>query len=128
MHLLNHSPPSIESVIAVDAGGVFIVSRAGMRDERALSNDEAHAALGSSPVIARDILTRHASGRHGAGHRGHRDAVAQVETTDPSGLKQDVESVREFHLGGRQIVLLQGRGRMETTHSKMHPYVIHLKL
>jgi hypothetical protein len=67
-HLLNHPPPSVESVIAVDAGGVFIVSRAGMRDERAFSNDEADAALGSPPVIAGDILTRHASGRHGASH------------------------------------------------------------
>src|SRR3984893_12892432 len=84
VHLLNHPPPSLESVIAVDAGGVFIVSRAGMRDERAFSNDEADAALGSPPVIAGDILTRHASGRHGTGHRSHRDTVMQFETTDPS--------------------------------------------
>jgi hypothetical protein len=80
--LLNHAPPSVEGVIAVDAGGVFIVSRAGMRDERTFSNDEADAALGSPPVIAGDILTRHASGRHSAGHWGHRDAVVQIETTD----------------------------------------------
>src|ERR1700730_4821294 len=109
VHLLNHPPPSLESVIAVDAGGVFIVSRAGMRDERAFSNDEADAALGSPPVIAGDILTRHASGRHGAGHWGHRDAVVQIETTDPSRLEQDFERVRDFHLDGGHVVLLQAR-------------------
>src|SRR6266403_6136269 len=98
VHLLNNSPPSLESVIAVDAGGVFIVSRAGMRDERAFSNDEADAALGSSPVITGDILTRDASGRHGAGHWGHRDAVVQIDTADPHLLEQEFERVRDFHL------------------------------
>jgi hypothetical protein len=106
VHLLNHPPPSVESVIAVDAGGVFIVSRAGMRDERAFSYDEADAALGSPPVITGDILTGHAPRRHGAGHWGHRDAVAQIDTADPSRLEQYLERVRVFHnapagLGGR---------------------------
>src|SRR5258705_12092458 len=108
VHLLNHPPPSVESVIAVDAGGVFIVSRAGMRDERTFSNDEADAALGSPPVIAGDILTRHASGRHGAGHWGHLVAVVQTKTADPSSLEQGFERVREFHLDGGHVLLLQG--------------------
>ena len=108
MHLLNHPPPSVERGIAVDAGGVFIVSRAGMRDERAFRNDEADAALGPPPVIAGDILARHASGRHGAGHRRHRDAVVQFETTDQGRLEQDVERVGDFRLDCVQFVILEG--------------------
>jgi hypothetical protein len=83
-----------------------------MRDERAFRNDEADAALGSPPVIAGDILTRHAAGRHGAGHRGHRDAVAQVETADPSRREQDFAGVGDFHLDCGHVVLLQGWARI----------------
>src|SRR6266478_6995249 len=108
VHLLNDSTPSRERVIAVDAGGIIIVSGARMRDERAFSNDEADAALGSPLVISGDILTRHASGRHRAGHWGHHDAIAQIETTDPSRLEQDFERVRDFRLNGGHVVLLQG--------------------
>ena len=100
VHLLNHPPQSVESVIAVDAGSVFIVSRARM----------------------------HASGRHGAGHWGHRDAVAQIETADPSRPEQDFERVRDLHLDGRQFVLLRGHARMETAPPQMHLYMIHLNL
>src|SRR5258708_37037997 len=70
VHLFNHPPPSVESVMAVDAGGVFIVSRAGMRDERTFGNDEADAALGSPPAVAVSILTRRPSGRPALGHWG----------------------------------------------------------
>jgi hypothetical protein len=31
----------------------------------------------------------------------------QIETTDPSRLEQDFERVREFHLDGGHVVLLQ---------------------
>jgi hypothetical protein len=86
-----------------------------MRDERAFSNDEADAALGSPPVIAGDILTRHAAWRHGAGHWGHHDAIAQIETTDPSRLEQDFERVRDFRLDGGHAVLLQGWRGWEAT-------------
>src|SRR5258706_7438805 len=50
VHLLNDSTPSRERVIAVDAGGIVIVSGARMRDEGAFSNDEPEAGLGSRPV------------------------------------------------------------------------------
>src|SRR5712675_1101961 len=118
VHLLNHAAPSVERVIAVDAGSVFIVSRAGMRDERTFGNDEADTALGSPPVIAGDILIRHAAGRHGAGHWGHRDAVVQFETTDPGRLEQDFERVRYFHLDGGHVVLL----RREKRHGVKAPF------
>ena len=120
VHLLNHAPPSVEGVIAIDAGGVFIVSRAGMRNERTFGNDEADTAFGSTPVIAGDVLTRHASGRHGAGHWGHRDAVVQFKTTDPGRLEQDFEGVRDFHLDGRHVVLLRSERRGENRPFQMH--------
>jgi hypothetical protein len=98
VHLLNDSTPSRERLIAVDAGGIVIVSGARMRDERAFSNDESDAALGSPLVVTGDILTRHASGRHGAGHWGHHDAVAQIHAAYPSRLEQDFERIRDFDL------------------------------
>ncbi len=76
-----------------------------MRDERTFCNDETYAALGSPSVIAGDVLTRHASGGHGAGHWGHGNAVAQIETADPSRRKQDFE--RDFRLDGGHGVLLR---------------------
>src|SRR5712672_3857489 len=115
VHLLNNLPPSLESVVAVDTGGVFIVSRAGMRDERAFGYDEADAALGSPPIVTGDILIRHAPGRNGAGHWGHRDAVAQIETTDPSRLEQDFERARDTdvrHYLALALLLRPVRGRL----------------
>jgi hypothetical protein len=85
-----------------------------MRNERAFSNDEANAALGSPPVITGDILTRHASGRHGAGHWGHHDAVAQIHAADPSRLEQDLDRIRDFDLDSGHVVLLRGWARTET--------------
>src|SRR5258705_2228289 len=108
VHLLNDSTPSRERVIAVDAGGIIIVSGARMRDERAFSNDEADAALGSPLVITGDILTRHASGRHRARHWGHHDGDAQIHATDPRRVEQDFDRVRDFDLDSGHVVLLRG--------------------
>src|SRR6266404_6894403 len=108
VHLLNDSTPSRERLITVDTGRIVIVSGARMRDERAFSNDEADAALGSPLVITGDILTRYASGRHGAGHWGHHDAVAQFHAADPSRLEQDFDRVRDLDLDSGHGALLRG--------------------
>jgi len=108
--------PALDRVFAIEAGCVSIMPRAPVRDESALSHDEASATLRAATIISRDIFAGDAIGRHSPGHGRHGNSVLEGQVANANRLKERLETASararwRIGLDHRGLVVVSERQR-----------------